>query len=106
MPSQVATIIEASNLNLPYWLLNETELEELFLDSGDRNNYNQTSILRRTIIENKQKFNPNEKIPCSLNLFPIGYKTNIQFTSKVCSSKALIVHIFGRLVAALLAFNS
>ncbi|MCP4523965.1 MAG: ATP-binding protein, partial [Candidatus Gracilibacteria bacterium] len=54
--------IEASNLNLPYWLLNETELEELFLDSGDRNNYNQTSILRRTIIENKQKFNPNEKI--------------------------------------------
>jgi len=45
--------IEASNLSLPYWLLNEVELEELFLDTGDRNNYNQTSVLRRTIIENK-----------------------------------------------------
>ncbi|HZK10950.1 MAG TPA: ATP-binding protein [Atribacterota bacterium] len=54
--------IEAGNLSLPYWLLNETELEELFLDTGDRNNYNQTSILRRTIIENKRKFNPDEKI--------------------------------------------
>jgi len=54
--------IEAGNLSLPYWLLNETELEELFLDTGDRNNYNQTSILRRTIIENKRKFNSDEKI--------------------------------------------
>ncbi len=54
--------IEASNLSLPYWLLNEVELEELFLDTGDRNNYNQTSILRRTIIENKRKHNPGEKI--------------------------------------------
>ena len=25
---------------LPYWLLNSEELEELFLDSGDNNNYN------------------------------------------------------------------
>ncbi|GJQ59020.1 MAG: ATP-binding protein [Candidatus Scalindua sp. AMX11] len=54
--------VEASNLTLPYWLLNEAELEELFLDTGDRNNYNQSSILRRTIIENKQKHNPGEKI--------------------------------------------
>ena len=54
--------IEAGNLSLPYWLLNETELEELFLDTGDRNNYNQSSILRRTIIENKRKHNPKEKI--------------------------------------------
>ena len=54
--------LEASNLTLPYWLLNEAELEELFLDTGDRNNYNQSSILRRTIIENKQKHNPGEKI--------------------------------------------
>ncbi len=54
--------IGASNLTLPYWLLNETELEELFLDTGDRNNYNQLSILRRTIIENKRKHNPGEKI--------------------------------------------
>ena len=30
--------VEASNLTLPYWLLNETELSELFLDTGDRNN--------------------------------------------------------------------
>ena len=54
--------IETSNLTLPYWLLNEAELEELFLDTGDRNNYNQSSILRRTIIENKRKHNPGEII--------------------------------------------
>ena len=49
--------IEANNLKLPYWLLDESELEELFLDTSDRNNYNQSSVLRRTIIENKRKHN-------------------------------------------------
>ena len=54
--------ITADNLILPYWLLDAQELEELFLDSGDRNNYNQTSILRRTIIENKKKYTTSKEI--------------------------------------------
>lgn len=54
--------ITADNLTLPYWLLDAQELEELFLDSGDRNNYNQTSILRRTIIENKKKYTTSKEI--------------------------------------------
>lgn len=57
-----ANFIDTSNLILPYWLLNGEELEELFLDTGDRNNYNQTSILRRTIIENKKKYSKSTNI--------------------------------------------
>jgi len=59
---------EANNLNvdgivLPYWLLNSEELEELFLDSGDNNNYNQASVLRSVITQNKRMHNPDvEKI--------------------------------------------
>lgn len=51
-------MIDISNLTLPYWLLNDEELEELFLDTGDRNNYNQSSVLRSVITENKKKHNP------------------------------------------------
>lgn len=67
-----ANYIDTSNLILPYWLLNGEELEELFLDSGDRNNYNQTSILRRTIIENKKKYSTSSNIhfgtPCNFDI--------------------------------------
>lgn len=49
-------IISVENLNLPYWMLNDDELEELFLESGDRNNYNQASVLRGAITENKKKY--------------------------------------------------
>ncbi|MGS0749009.1 ATP-binding protein [Halpernia sp. GG3] len=55
-----AQILDASNLSLPYWMLNGDELEQMFLDTGDRNNYNQSSILRKIITENKIKY--NEKI--------------------------------------------
>lgn len=48
---------------IPYWLLNSEELEELFLDSGDNNNYNQSSVLRSVITQNKRNNNPGfEKI--------------------------------------------
>lgn len=58
-----ANILNASNLSLPYWMLNGDELEQLFLDTGDRNNYNQSSVLRKIITENKKKHNPSvEKI--------------------------------------------
>lgn len=52
-----ANILNASNLSLPYWMLNGDELEQLFLDTGDRNNYNQSSVLRKIITDNKKKYN-------------------------------------------------
>lgn len=53
-----ANIISIEDLVIPYWLLNADELEELFLESGDNNNYNQSSILRAIITENKEYNNP------------------------------------------------
>lgn len=58
-----ANIINIDNLILPYWLLNGDELEELFLDAGDNNNYNQSSLLRNLITLNKQKFNDDNGNP-------------------------------------------
>ncbi|MGY0427131.1 MAG: ATP-binding protein, partial [Polaribacter sp.] len=52
--------ITINDLILPYWLLNGDELEELFLESGDNNNYNQSSLLRTLITENKISKNPLE----------------------------------------------
>lgn len=54
-----AQILNASNLSLPYWMLNGDELEQMLLDTGDRNNYNQSSVLRKIITENKKKHNPD-----------------------------------------------
>ncbi|MFL1484879.1 anti-phage-associated helicase HerA [Marinobacter sp. LN3S78] len=50
--------LSVEDIVLPYWLLNSEELEELFLDSGDNNNYNQSSVLRTVITQNKKKHNP------------------------------------------------
>jgi uncharacterized protein len=55
-----ANRINVENLILPYWLLNGEELEEIFLESGEFNNYNQASILRKLIIANKKKNNTHE----------------------------------------------
>lgn len=78
-----ANIIGIEDLILPYWLLNADELEELFLESGDNNNYNQSSILRTIITENKEynnsevdkvyfdsplRFDINEVLNCFNNL--------------------------------------
>jgi len=54
-----ANSISIDDLILPYWLLNSDELEELFLESGDHNNYNQASVLRSVITANKRKHNPD-----------------------------------------------
>ena len=58
---KTANVINVDNLILPYWLLNGDELEELFLDTGDNNNYNQSSVLRTLITINKQKLNDNDE---------------------------------------------
>lgn len=53
-----ANFIDISNLVLPYWLLNSEELEEILLDTGERDNYNQSSVFRKLVTENKRKHNP------------------------------------------------
>ncbi|KAB8040409.1 DUF87 domain-containing protein [Silvanigrella paludirubra] len=52
-----ANIIDIENLILPYWLLNSEELEDILLDTGERDNYNQSSIFRTLVTENKKKHN-------------------------------------------------
>ena len=54
-----AKILGVDDLVLPYWLLNEEEMEEIFLESGDRNNYNQESLLRTVVTLCKKKDNPD-----------------------------------------------
>lgn len=58
-----ARVLGVEDLALPYWLLNEEEMEEMFLESGDRNNYNQESILRTVVTLCKKAKNPKaEKV--------------------------------------------
>jgi DNA helicase HerA-like ATPase len=52
-----ANFISIENLNLPYWLLNSDELEEILLDTGERDNYNQSAVFRSLVTENKRKHN-------------------------------------------------
>jgi len=54
--------LNVDNIVLPYWLMNGEELEELFVESGELQAYNQVSLLRRIITRNKQKTNSNDKI--------------------------------------------
>jgi len=53
-----ANFLDVTNLHLPYWLLNSEELEEVLLDTGERDNYNQSSVFRHLVTENKRKHNP------------------------------------------------
>lgn len=54
-----ANCLDIDNLILPYWLLNNEELEEILLDTGERDNYNQSSIFRTLVTANKKKYNNN-----------------------------------------------
>lgn len=56
-----ANFVDVGNLNLPYWLLNSDELEEILLDTGERDNYNQSSVFRHLVTENKRMHNPAAK---------------------------------------------
>ena len=55
-----ANFIDINNLVLPYWMLNSEELEEILLDTGERDNYNQSSVFRKLVTENKKKHNPKQ----------------------------------------------
>lgn len=52
-----ANCIDIGNLILPYWLLNSEELEDILLDTGERDNYNQSAVFRKLVTENKKKHN-------------------------------------------------
>lgn len=52
--------IDVLNLKLPYWLMNGEELEELFVESGENQAYNQIALLRRIITCNKKVKNGQE----------------------------------------------
>ena len=56
-----ASFLDASSLTLPYWLLNSEELEEVLLDTGERDNYNQSAVFRQLVTENKKKHNAGAK---------------------------------------------
>ena len=55
-----ANFLSIDNLTLPYWLMNSEELEEILLDTGERDNYNQSSIFRTLVTENKMMHNREE----------------------------------------------
>lgn len=56
-----ANFLDASTLTLPYWLLNSEELEEVLLDTGERDNYNQSAVFRQLVTENKKRHNADSK---------------------------------------------
>lgn len=56
-----ANFLDANSIQLPYWLLNSEELEEILLDTGERDNYNQSSVFRNLVTENKRRHNPTAK---------------------------------------------
>ncbi len=57
-----ANQLSIKNLLLPYWLMNGEELEELLVESGENQAYNQSSILRRIVTRNKQKHSGKSKV--------------------------------------------
>lgn len=53
--------IDVKELKLPYWLMNGEELEEIFVETGENQAYNQINLLRRIITRNKQIKNENKE---------------------------------------------
>lgn len=66
-----ANFLDINTLKLPYWLLNSDELEEILLDTGERDNYNQSSIFRKIVTLNKIKHN--------ISIQNIFYDTPVKF---------------------------
>ena len=66
-----ANFLDINTLKLPYWLLNSDELEEILLDTGERDNYNQSSIFKKIVTLNKIKHNSRTN--------NVSYDTPIKF---------------------------
>jgi len=48
--------LDAESLCLPYWLMNSSELESIFIESGESNSHNQVSQFKRAVTLNKEKY--------------------------------------------------
>lgn len=57
-----ANYISVANLHLPYWLMNGEELEEIFVESGENQAYNQINLIRKLITINKNIKNSEEHL--------------------------------------------
>lgn len=79
-----ANYIDINNLVLPYWLLNGDEIEDILLDTGERDNYNQSSVFRNLVTENKKKYNP--KVENITYDSPLKYDIN-EILNAVCNLK-------------------
>jgi hypothetical protein len=64
--------LNVSTMKLPYWLMNSEELEDLFVEGGDRTFHNQISIFKEAIILNKELHNPT--------LSYVDYDTPVYFS--------------------------
>ena len=51
-------LLDVGNLQLPYWLMNARELEEIFIESNEANSHNQISQFRNAVVRNKKRHNP------------------------------------------------
>ena len=49
-----ACVLDISNLALPYWLMNGTELQEFFLDT-EGNDHNQRNVFKEGVVTGKQR---------------------------------------------------
>lgn len=54
--------IDEHNLKIPYWLLNDEELSELFIESSESNSHNQISQFRYAVTKNKEEYNKVGKV--------------------------------------------
>lgn len=63
--------LNIDNIILPYWLMNSEELESLFIETNEKNAYNQISQFRSAVVKNKQKYNKD--------IMNIKYDTPIYF---------------------------
>jgi len=65
-PGDVAQSLDATELEIPYWLLTFAELVDLFIDRNDANASTQIAFLRETVQDLKTRSNP-EMGPVSID---------------------------------------
>ena len=51
-------LLDVDTLQLPYWLMNAQELEEIFIESSELNSHNQISQFRHAVVRNKCRHKP------------------------------------------------
>ena len=59
-------------VQVPYWLMNSEELEEMFIESNESNSHNQVSQFKASVTLNKKRHNPG--------LSKVNYDTPVYFS--------------------------